>query len=127
MYLQFVLLCLQLDEIYSVVLSRHGESPSTLGEAIRVNITILKNDDPHGVIEFISPGIVRNINESKGNDIYYGKKNIVIVQKDGKLHQLMTLAMHSLLDVCNTRRQQCNGHGELLFSASYQPKCDKLQ
>ncbi|XP_071995626.1 adhesion G-protein coupled receptor V1 isoform X3 [Engystomops pustulosus] len=61
----------ELDEMYSVVLSSHGEFPITLGEAIRVNITILKNDDPHGVIEFISPGIVRNINESKGNDLQY--------------------------------------------------------
>ncbi|XP_075693474.1 adhesion G-protein coupled receptor V1 [Rhinoderma darwinii] len=61
----------ELDEMYSVVLSSHSEFPSTLGEAIRVNITILKNDDPHGVMEFTSPGIVRNINESKRNDIYY--------------------------------------------------------
>ncbi|XP_073534717.1 adhesion G-protein coupled receptor V1 isoform X1 [Phyllobates terribilis] len=67
----------ELDEMYSVVLSSHGEFPSTMGEAIRVNITILKNDDPHGVIEFISLGIVRTINESKGNDLHYAAFEVI--------------------------------------------------
>uniref|UniRef100_A0A8C2V3T1 Adhesion G-protein coupled receptor V1 n=1 Tax=Chinchilla lanigera TaxID=34839 RepID=A0A8C2V3T1_CHILA len=60
----------ELDEHYRVVLSSHGERGSKLGSATVVNVTILKNDDPHGVIEFISDGLTVTINESKGDDIY---------------------------------------------------------
>uniref|UniRef100_A0A8D2L5E0 Adhesion G-protein coupled receptor V1 n=1 Tax=Varanus komodoensis TaxID=61221 RepID=A0A8D2L5E0_VARKO len=59
----------ELDEFYSVVLSSHGELPSKLGNATRVNITILKNDDPHGIIEFVEDGLTVTINESKGGDL----------------------------------------------------------
>ncbi|XP_053330924.1 adhesion G-protein coupled receptor V1 [Spea bombifrons] len=71
----------ELDEMYSVVLSSHGEYPSTLGEARRVNITILKNDDPHGIIEFSPNGTVESINESKGEDIFYA--NFEVIRKQG--------------------------------------------
>ncbi|XP_063820072.1 adhesion G-protein coupled receptor V1 [Pseudophryne corroboree] len=67
----------ELDEMYSVVISSLGDFPSTLGDARRVNITILKNDDPHGVIEFVSPGIVKHINESKGKDIHYATFDVI--------------------------------------------------
>ncbi|XP_053146642.1 adhesion G-protein coupled receptor V1 isoform X4 [Hemicordylus capensis] len=60
----------ELDEFYSVVLTSHGELPSKLGNATRVNITILKNDDPHGIIQFVEDGLTITINESKGGDIY---------------------------------------------------------
>ncbi|XP_008578647.1 PREDICTED: G-protein coupled receptor 98, partial [Galeopterus variegatus] len=60
----------ELDENYWVVLSSHGEWESKLGSTTVVNITILKNDDPHGIIEFISDGLIVMINESKGDDIY---------------------------------------------------------
>ncbi|KAL1783722.1 G-protein coupled receptor 98 [Sigmodon hispidus] len=60
----------ELDEHYWVVLSSHGERESKLGSATAVNITILKNDDPHGIIEFISDGLTVSIKESKGEDIY---------------------------------------------------------
>ncbi|XP_042546906.1 adhesion G-protein coupled receptor V1 [Dipodomys spectabilis] len=60
----------ELDEHYWVVLSSHGERESKLGSATVVNITILKNDDPHGIIEFVSDGITMMINESKGDDTY---------------------------------------------------------
>uniref|UniRef100_A0ACB8EQA8 G-protein coupled receptor 98 n=1 Tax=Sphaerodactylus townsendi TaxID=933632 RepID=A0ACB8EQA8_9SAUR len=59
----------ELDELYLVVLSSHGELPSKLGNATRVNITILKNDDPHGIIEFVDDGLTVTICESKGEDI----------------------------------------------------------
>ncbi|XP_060091684.1 adhesion G-protein coupled receptor V1 isoform X2 [Heteronotia binoei] len=59
----------ELDEFYLVVLSSHGELPSKLGNATRVNITILKNDDPHGIIEFVEEGLTVTINESKAGDI----------------------------------------------------------
>lgn len=55
-----------------MVLSTQGDFPITLGDTTRVNITILKNDDPHGVIEFITVGIVQTINESKGDDTKFG-------------------------------------------------------
>ncbi|XP_053555694.1 LOW QUALITY PROTEIN: adhesion G-protein coupled receptor V1 [Bombina bombina] len=67
----------ELDEMYSVVLSSHGEYPSTLGEASRVNITIEKNDDPHGVLEFINDRMVISINESKGNEIYTAEFEVI--------------------------------------------------
>uniref|UniRef100_G1KP04 Adhesion G-protein coupled receptor V1 n=1 Tax=Anolis carolinensis TaxID=28377 RepID=G1KP04_ANOCA len=60
----------ELDEFHSVVLSSHGELPSKLGNATKVNITILKNDDPHGIIQFAEEGLIVTINESKGSDIY---------------------------------------------------------
>lgn len=55
-----------------MVLSSHGDRESKLGGATIVNITILKNDDPHGIIEFVSDGLIVMINESKGDDIYSG-------------------------------------------------------
>ncbi|XP_075398780.1 adhesion G-protein coupled receptor V1 [Tenrec ecaudatus] len=60
----------ELDEHYWVVLSSHGEWGSKLGSAAAVNITILKNDDPHGVIGFVSEGLIILINESKGEDTH---------------------------------------------------------
>ncbi|KAM4875921.1 adhesion G-protein coupled receptor V1 [Thomomys bottae] len=60
----------ELDEHYWVILSSHGERESKLGSTTVVNITILKNDDPHGIIEFVSDGITVMINESKGEDTY---------------------------------------------------------
>ncbi|XP_036868013.2 adhesion G-protein coupled receptor V1 [Manis javanica] len=60
----------ELDEHYWVVLSSHGERESKLGHAVVVNITILKNDDPHGIIEFVSDYLIVMINESKGDDTY---------------------------------------------------------
>uniref|UniRef100_A0A8C4S4U8 Adhesion G-protein coupled receptor V1 n=1 Tax=Erpetoichthys calabaricus TaxID=27687 RepID=A0A8C4S4U8_ERPCA len=60
----------ELDEQYSVVLSSHSIPPSKLGTATQVNITIRKNDDPHGVIQFFTTGLTVTVNESKGNDIY---------------------------------------------------------
>uniref|UniRef100_A0A2K6F8J3 Adhesion G-protein coupled receptor V1 n=1 Tax=Propithecus coquereli TaxID=379532 RepID=A0A2K6F8J3_PROCO len=60
----------ELDEHYWVVLSSHGERESKLGSVTVVNITILKNDDPHGIIEFVSDDLILVINESKGDDIY---------------------------------------------------------
>ncbi|XP_074850311.1 adhesion G-protein coupled receptor V1 [Carettochelys insculpta] len=67
----------ELDELYSVVLSSHSELPSKLGSATRVNITILKNDDPHGVIQFLPDGLVVTINESKGEEVYTAAYRIV--------------------------------------------------
>ncbi|XP_056394317.1 adhesion G-protein coupled receptor V1 isoform X2 [Hyla sarda] len=90
----------ELDEMCSVVLSSHGEFPTTLGKAIRVNITILKNDDPHGVIEIISPGIVKNINESKGTDIHYAAFEVVRRQGSfGSINVTWTVSPSSTLDV----------------------------
>uniref|UniRef100_A0A2K5BZQ4 Adhesion G-protein coupled receptor V1 n=1 Tax=Aotus nancymaae TaxID=37293 RepID=A0A2K5BZQ4_AOTNA len=67
----------ELDEHYWVVLSSHGERESKLGSATIVNITILKNDDPHGIIEFVSDDLIVMINESKGDDIYSAVYNVV--------------------------------------------------
>ncbi|XP_075069096.1 adhesion G-protein coupled receptor V1 [Mixophyes fleayi] len=90
----------ELDETYSVVLSSHGEFPSTLGEARRVNITILKNDDPHGVIEFVSPGIVKHINESKENDIHYATFEVIRKQGYfGSINVTWTISPNSSNDV----------------------------
>uniref|UniRef100_A0A452G4U0 Adhesion G-protein coupled receptor V1 n=1 Tax=Capra hircus TaxID=9925 RepID=A0A452G4U0_CAPHI len=60
----------ELDEHYWVVLTSHGERESKLGSATVVNITILKNDDPHGIIEFVSDDLIVTINESKGDNTY---------------------------------------------------------
>ncbi|XP_045053798.2 adhesion G-protein coupled receptor V1 [Desmodus rotundus] len=67
----------ELDEHYWVVLSSHGERESKLGSATIVNITILKNDDPHGIIEFVSDDLIVTINESKGDDTYSAVYGII--------------------------------------------------
>ncbi|XP_040899032.1 adhesion G-protein coupled receptor V1 [Toxotes jaculatrix] len=60
----------ELDETFSVVLSSHSTPPSRLGNHREVNITVRKNDDPFGVIEFIQSGLTVPINESKGNEMH---------------------------------------------------------
>ncbi|ETE65236.1 G-protein coupled receptor 98, partial [Ophiophagus hannah] len=67
----------ELDEFYSVLLSSHGDLPSKLGNATRVNITILKNNDPHGIIQFVDNMMTVTINESKGEDFYAAVFKIV--------------------------------------------------
>uniref|UniRef100_A0A3P8TGE6 Adhesion G-protein coupled receptor V1 n=1 Tax=Amphiprion percula TaxID=161767 RepID=A0A3P8TGE6_AMPPE len=57
----------ELDETFSVVLSSYSTPPSRLGNRREVNITVRKNDDPFGVIEFIQSGLTVAINESKGS------------------------------------------------------------
>lgn len=64
--------CVQLDETFSVVLSSHSTPPSRLGNHREVNITVRKNDDTFGVIEFIQSGLTMAINESKGNEMHSG-------------------------------------------------------
>uniref|UniRef100_A0A672JI01 Adhesion G-protein coupled receptor V1 n=1 Tax=Salarias fasciatus TaxID=181472 RepID=A0A672JI01_SALFA len=56
----------ELDETFSVILSSHSTPPSRLGNHREVNITVRRNDDPFGVIEFIRSGLTVAINESKG-------------------------------------------------------------
>ncbi|XP_059193370.1 adhesion G-protein coupled receptor V1 [Centropristis striata] len=60
----------ELDETFSVVLSSHSTPPSRLGNHREVNITVRKNDDPFGVIEFIQSGLTLAINESKGDEMH---------------------------------------------------------
>lgn len=67
-----VLVYMQLDETYSVVLSSYSTPPSRLGNYREVNITVRKNDDPFGVIEFVQSGLTVTINESKGDLIFQG-------------------------------------------------------
>ncbi|CAB1321522.1 unnamed protein product [Coregonus sp. 'balchen'] len=58
----------ELDETFSMVLSSYSNPPSRLGNHREVNITVRKNDDPFGVIEFARSGVVEAINESKGSE-----------------------------------------------------------
>lgn len=67
-----VLMWIQLDETFSVVLSSHSTPPSRLGNHREVNITVRKNDDPFGVIEFNQSWLTVAINESKGDKIHQG-------------------------------------------------------
>ncbi|MBN3308256.1 GPR98 protein, partial [Amia calva] len=67
----------ELDEVYSVVLSSHSTPPSRLGAVREVNITIRKNDDPFGVIEFLHAGLLESVNESKGADTHSATYTIV--------------------------------------------------
>lgn len=62
----------QLDETFSVVLSSHSTPPTRLGEHREVNITIRRNDDPFGVIEFIQSGLMATIKENKEDDRHSG-------------------------------------------------------
>ncbi|OWK61600.1 G-protein coupled receptor 98, partial [Lonchura striata] len=67
----------ELDEAYAVVLSGYSEMSGKLGNATRVNITILKNDDPHGVIQFLPDELSVTIKESKGEIIYTASYRLV--------------------------------------------------
>uniref|UniRef100_A0A673Z153 Adhesion G-protein coupled receptor V1 n=1 Tax=Salmo trutta TaxID=8032 RepID=A0A673Z153_SALTR len=58
----------ELDEMFSMVLSSYSTPPSRLGNHREVNITVRKNDDPSGVIEFGRSGLAEAINESKGSE-----------------------------------------------------------
>ncbi|XP_029296357.1 LOW QUALITY PROTEIN: adhesion G-protein coupled receptor V1 [Cottoperca gobio] len=60
----------ELDETFSVVLSSHSTPPSRIGNHREVNITVRKNDDPFGVIEFFQSGLTVAINESKGDEMH---------------------------------------------------------
>lgn len=55
-----------------MVLSSHSTPASRLGDHREVNITIRKNDDPFGVIEFLQRGLVASINESREDDMHSG-------------------------------------------------------
>ncbi|CAB1319363.1 unnamed protein product, partial [Coregonus sp. 'balchen'] len=57
----------ELDETFSMELSSYSTPPSRLGNHRVVNITVRRNDDPFGVIEFIRSGLAEAINESKGS------------------------------------------------------------
>ncbi|NWX90484.1 GPR98 protein, partial [Nothoprocta pentlandii] len=67
----------ELDEMYCVVLSGYSDMPGKLGNATMVNITILKNDDPHGIIQFLPDGLTVTIQESKGEIIHAATYRIV--------------------------------------------------
>ncbi|NWW69684.1 GPR98 protein, partial [Climacteris rufus] len=67
----------ELDEAYTVVLSGYSEMSGKLGNATRVTITILKNDDPHGVIQFLPDELSVTIKESKGEIIYTASYRVV--------------------------------------------------
>ncbi|NWT12625.1 GPR98 protein, partial [Vireo altiloquus] len=67
----------ELDEAYAVVLSGYSEMSGKLGNATRVNITILKNDDPHGIIQFLPDELSVTIKESKGEIIYAASYRVV--------------------------------------------------
>lgn len=55
-----------------MVLSSYSTPPSRLGNHREVNITVRKNDDPSGVIEFGRSGLAEAINESKGSESHSG-------------------------------------------------------
>ncbi|XP_059825311.1 adhesion G-protein coupled receptor V1 [Hypanus sabinus] len=71
----------ELDEHYSARLSSHGIPPSKLGAATRVNITVLKNDDPHGVLQFNTPDSTQSIKESK--DDVVNKADFTVIRDRG--------------------------------------------
>ncbi|XP_051923302.1 adhesion G-protein coupled receptor V1 [Hippocampus zosterae] len=60
----------ELDETFSVVLSSHSTPPSRLGSHREVNVTVRRNDDPFGVIQFGRSGATMAVSESKGNETY---------------------------------------------------------
>ncbi|KAL0979759.1 hypothetical protein UPYG_G00189270 [Umbra pygmaea] len=72
----------ELDEMYSVVLSSYGTPPSRLGNLREVNITVHRNDDPFGVIEFIRSGLIEAINESKGSQSH--SASYLVVRNRGR-------------------------------------------
>ncbi|KAF3821827.1 hypothetical protein GH733_009869, partial [Mirounga leonina] len=96
-----------LDEHYWVVLSSHGERESKLGSATVVNITILKNDDPHGIIEFVSDDLIVMINESKGDDTY-SEPHVVRVQ-EGETANFTVLRNGSVDVACTVQYATMDG------------------
>uniref|UniRef100_A0AAV2MS74 Staphylococcus aureus surface protein A n=1 Tax=Knipowitschia caucasica TaxID=637954 RepID=A0AAV2MS74_KNICA len=62
----------ELDESFAVVLISPNTSLSRLGNRTQVNVTVLKSDDPFGIIEFVNPNQTMAINESRGSNIHGG-------------------------------------------------------
>ncbi|XP_057687080.1 adhesion G-protein coupled receptor V1 isoform X4 [Corythoichthys intestinalis] len=60
----------ELDENFYVVLSSHSTPPSHIGRHREVNVTVRRNDDPIGVVEFSQSGATQVMSESKGNETY---------------------------------------------------------
>ncbi|KAM8865111.1 adhesion G-protein coupled receptor V1 isoform 2-T2 [Synchiropus picturatus] len=67
----------ELDETFSVELSSHSTPPSRLGNHRKVNITVRRNDDPFGVVEFSPSGLIRAIEESKGSQTHQATYSVV--------------------------------------------------
>ncbi|XP_034025926.1 adhesion G-protein coupled receptor V1 isoform X1 [Thalassophryne amazonica] len=109
----------ELDETFSVVLSSHSTPPSRLGNHREVNITVQKNDDPFGVIEFVRSGLREAINESKGNKVHWAV--YPVVRNRGHFGEVsVSWAMEPLLsgDVSPIQGNVTFGEGEYLKNLS---------
>uniref|UniRef100_A0A096MK89 Adhesion G-protein coupled receptor V1 n=1 Tax=Rattus norvegicus TaxID=10116 RepID=A0A096MK89_RAT len=103
----------ELDEHYWVVLSSHGGRESKLGSATHVNITILENDDPHGIIEFASNGLTVSIRESKGEDVYHAVYGVVRTRGNfGAVNVSWMVSPNSTQDVFPVQGTVCFGDQE---------------
>ncbi|XP_038076858.1 adhesion G-protein coupled receptor V1-like isoform X2 [Patiria miniata] len=60
----------ELNEMFQLTLATFGNPPSDLGDLTTIQVTVLENDDPHGVFTFPEDPTIRHIDESKGTDIY---------------------------------------------------------
>ncbi|XP_054629148.1 adhesion G-protein coupled receptor V1 isoform X2 [Dunckerocampus dactyliophorus] len=60
----------EMDETFLVILSSHSTPPSRLGSHREVNVTVRRNDDPFGVIQFMQSGATVVISESKDNEAH---------------------------------------------------------
>lgn len=96
-----------------MVLSSYSEMPGKMGNATTVNITILKNDDPHGVIQFLPGELSVTIKESKGEIIYTGNSFVI------RVHLLSAPARLLLpIHISRTKSDSSLGSGLEWFSAS---------
>ncbi|KAJ8285558.1 hypothetical protein GJAV_G00028220 [Gymnothorax javanicus] len=103
----------ELDETFSMVLSSYSTPPSSLGSARAVNITVRKNDDPFGVIEFILPGLEETINESKWLDSHSASYPIVRNRGGfGEVSVFWVLEPHLSGDVSPVQGYVIFGEGE---------------
>lgn len=81
--------------MFCVRLSSHSTPPSHLGSAREVNITVRSNDDPFGVIEFILPGMMEAIKESKGSESFSG-------WSEGKFKEILYVSVEYLIDIAHS-------------------------
>ena len=67
----------ELNETFQLTLASFGNPPSDLGVRTTIDITVLENDDPHGIFGFPEDPMVRSIDESTGSDSYTARFPVV--------------------------------------------------
>ncbi|XP_062873808.1 adhesion G-protein coupled receptor V1 [Trichomycterus rosablanca] len=117
----------ELDESFAVILSSHSTPASRLGNRRQVNITVLKSDDPFGVIQFMQLDLKFSINESKGMELHSASYPIVRGKgRFGNVSVHWILEPANLSDVSPVEGEVFFADGEYLKNLTLYSKPDEV-